>query len=156
MKPYWKITIAYLAFGVLWIFLTDRIAHSLSMDLNSLTHFQTIKGWIYVTLSGFLIFFYSKKSCDNLIKQEKAKLRVFKKAIEGARHILLNYLNQMQLVTLEAENCKDFDPETLVIAKQVSREASEELILLEKLNDASLENIHSVVYKEGKAVHEAA
>ena len=37
MKPYWKVTLWYLGFGVIWIFLTDNLAAALADNIQLLT-----------------------------------------------------------------------------------------------------------------------
>lgn len=50
-----KILSGYLVFGGLWILLSDRLASSLVQSRALLTQVQTIKGWVFVFLSGVLI-----------------------------------------------------------------------------------------------------
>jgi signal transduction histidine kinase len=50
------VTVTYLVFSVLWILLSDRMLAALIPDVAGLTAWQTLKGWLFVALSGALIF----------------------------------------------------------------------------------------------------
>ncbi len=51
-----RISIIYLAFGALWIILSDRVLYFLVQDSVQLTKIQTYKGWFYVFASALLIY----------------------------------------------------------------------------------------------------
>jgi isoleucyl-tRNA synthetase len=146
MKPYLKVTIAYLIFGVLWIFLSDHVTALQWHDVSAVTHVQTLKGWFYVAISGMLIYILTKRAFMKQAAAEKEKLAVFKKTVEGAHHILLNYLNQMQLVTLEAEQSLDFDQEVLTLSKSLTEEAADALKKLHSLDLISPDSIDVAIH----------
>lgn len=147
MKPYWQLTLAYLAFGLAWIFLSDQVGVSLAGDnVRALTHLQTIKGWGFVVASSLLIFVLTRQAFHSLEREQRERLAMFRKTIEGSHHILLNYLNQMQLVTMEAEKCECFDPAMLELAHEVSEEAAS---ALRRLGDAEIltsEHLDAILY----------
>lgn len=147
LKPYWRVTLWYLAFGVAWIFFTDCLVGSVARDVRALTGYQTLKGWFFVGISALLIFQITRAAFRRHEAHEREKMRVYRKTVEGAHHILLNYLNQMQLVTMEAERCKDFDAETARIAHEVSDEAAAELLKLGALEKITEDEIHATVYR---------
>ncbi|MEI8039060.1 MAG: hypothetical protein WCJ14_11780 [Verrucomicrobiota bacterium] len=146
MKPYWKITLWYLGFGVTWIFLSDKVSAAVADNMHFLTFLQTIKGWCFVGVSGMLIFHLTKKSFQEALAQDREKLAVFKKTVQGVYHILLNYLNQMQLVTMEAERSRDFDQNVLLLSKDISATALQELMKLDKIDTITSDHIDSVVF----------
>ncbi|HTJ79518.1 MAG TPA: hypothetical protein VL357_11030 [Rariglobus sp.] len=148
MKPYLRVTLVYAVFGVLWIFLSDRLVGMLTDNLEGFTFLQTMKGWVFVILSSVLIFFITKRACDDQLRTEREKMAVFNKTVEGSCHILLNYLNQMQLVTIEAERIEGFDRKVLEIAHAASDEATAELIRLRDIQTVTAENIDAVVYEK--------
>lgn len=150
MKPYWKPTVCYIIFGIIWIFTSDRAIESLSNDNTILTFLQTIKGWLFVMVSSLLIFGLTRRAFRQQANQEQARLELFEKTIEGAHHILLNYLNQMQLVSLEAEASKDFDKRILALSRESSARAAEELGKLARIEEITSEQIDSVVYRDLK------
>ena len=50
------IALIYLAFGVLWIFLTDRLLVWLHFDSRRILQLQTSKGWLFVIGSAVLVY----------------------------------------------------------------------------------------------------
>lgn len=56
IKAALKITLCYLVFGFLWIFFSDKILNELIHDQNTVILISMIKGWIYVILTGIIIF----------------------------------------------------------------------------------------------------
>lgn len=147
MKPYLGVTLGYLAFGIAWILTSDHIASIVAGSLQDLAYFQTIKGLLYVCLSALLICCLTRRAFQRQTLLHREKEAVFRKTIEGSHHILLNYLNQMQLVTLEAERCAGFDQSTLKLARDVSQHANAELQRLQEIKQVSAERIDSVVYR---------
>lgn len=148
MKSYWRATAWYLAFGVLWIFVTDRWIDSVAEGTHVLTAMQTMKGWIFILASAALVFFLTKRSADQRAAMEAEKLAVFRKTVEGAHHILLNYVNQMQIVTIAAETCPGFDREALETATEVSDKVVAELRKLDRISRVTTEEIDAVIYED--------
>lgn len=146
MKPYLRVTLAYAVFGILWIFLSDRLVGLVTADPDELAYLQTIKGWLFVALSTLLIFTIARRAFEDHRRTEQEKLAVFHKTVEGSYHILLNYLNQMQLVAIEAERCGTFDREVLKLANNATDEATTELMKLRDVQTVTAESIDAVVY----------
>jgi len=148
MKPYLRVTLVYALFGVLWIFLSDRMVGVLADNLEGFTFLQTTKGWIFVGLSSVLLFVLTRQAFKEQRRTEREKQEVFDKTVEGSCHILLNYLNQMQLVMMEAEQCAEFDRKILKLANAASDEATEELKKLSGIRTITADHIDSVVYEK--------
>jgi light-regulated signal transduction histidine kinase (bacteriophytochrome) len=53
--PRW-IALAYLAFGALWIFLTDRLLIWMSLPRERIAQLQTTKGWLFVLASSAMLY----------------------------------------------------------------------------------------------------
>lgn len=147
MKPCLKVALTYLLFGVVWIFASDRVIGLFTKDAATVTTIQTFKGWFFVGVSALLIYVLSRRADRQRRAQESERRAVFLKTVEGAHHILLNYLNQMELVMLEAGSCASFDPEVLRMGREISDEASRELVNLGRLSDATSDAIESFVYR---------
>ena len=148
MKPYWKVTLWYMGFSFVWIFLSDKAIALLTKDIQDLTFFQTMKGGFFVLISGWLIFCLTKRAFNDSLASDREKHSIFKKTVAGVYHILLNYLNQMQLVTMEAEKSKDFDRQILLLSKDISYTALKELRKLDDIESLTSDNIDSVVYHD--------
>lgn len=54
----YRITLIYLAIGLLWIILSDLILSNLVLDENALSFFQSIKGSFYVLVTAILLFIF--------------------------------------------------------------------------------------------------
>jgi light-regulated signal transduction histidine kinase (bacteriophytochrome) len=50
------VALAYLVFGVLWIFLTDRALGWLDVPSDAILRWQTLKGWFFIFCSAFLLY----------------------------------------------------------------------------------------------------
>jgi len=146
MKAYTKITLWYLGFGVLWIFFSDRILKQIVETTELMTAIQTMKGWLFVILSGALIYYISKRSFASLLRKEDEKRSIFQRTLGGAHHILLNYLNQMQLIVMEAQRSKDFDQRILEVSQSVTKDAKEALLKLDNIEQITEKQIDSAVY----------
>ncbi|CAM2892862.1 hypothetical protein [Rariglobus hedericola] len=147
MKPYLRVTLVYAVFGILWIFLSDQLVALLANNLHGFTLLQTMKGWLFVALSSLLVFVISRAAFKEHIRTEREKQAVFQKTVEGSYHILLNYLNQMQLVTMEAEQCEKFSPEILHMARAASGEAEAGLKKLGGVHTITADHIDAVIYE---------
>ena len=134
MKPYARITLAYLIFGIFWILVSDTLVFMTVDSSEELTRVQVLKGWLFVFLSSALIYYLTRQAFQHREKMRKQRRMLFLKTVSESYHVLLNFLNQMQLVILEAEKSKDFDQEVLEIARKVSAECSEKIRKLEKLD----------------------
>lgn len=141
---------AYMIFGSLWILLSDKLIFSIFNSSDAIEFIGIIKGWCFVAISGLLIYYLSRRAFIQHEAVATEKLAAHRSTISGVQHILRNYLNQMQLVTLEAEKCDDFDPELLQLSKELSSETSEELEKLEKFEDVRAEAIQTFIYRNLK------
>ena len=70
-----KISLVYFFFGVTWIILSDTIVGLLSLNRDIIILFSVIKGWIFVSLSAFLIYiianrYIQKLAHTNQVQQE--------------------------------------------------------------------------------------
>jgi two-component sensor histidine kinase len=103
-----RIVLPYLVLGAAWILFSDRILLSLIDDPRKLLAISTAKGWLYVLITGALLFF--------LIYGEMRKMAVLESKLrdglddQGALLAELNHRvkNNLQIITsllnLEAED----------------------------------------------------
>lgn len=127
MRLEYHIAAAYLLFGICWILFSDLLLAAIADEPGHIVVGQIIKGCFFVATSAVVIFLIARRAAKKLREKEEARERELKALLSEVHHIVLNYLNQMQLVTLEAETCKNFNPETLRLAKEISKETAEEL-----------------------------
>ena len=116
----------------MWIFCSDIIVSAFA-EGTDIQRMQTVKGWLFVIVSSALIYSLTKRDFRNQEKAETAKEEIFRSTVGASDHIMLNYLNQMQLVMMEAERCKEFDPEVYQLAKLITSQTVDELKRLEQV-----------------------
>ncbi|MDX9797068.1 MAG: PAS domain-containing sensor histidine kinase [Arcobacteraceae bacterium] len=80
-----KITFAYLIFGILWILISDTLTNILSHSIENIQTVQLIKGWFFIFFSASILYFISKKLFKNL---QQAKDEV-----DEAKALLENIIN---------------------------------------------------------------
>ena len=79
----------YGLFGVLWIWLSDKILSFLISDIKIYSQVQTLKGWFYVLITSFLIYFLVKTK-STLIKNSMLKVSETHKNLERVYNELLS------------------------------------------------------------------
>lgn len=72
---------------------------------------------------------------------EIEKYKIYRSMLNSLHHILNNFLNQAQIVRLEAENSSDFDKEVIELYDQIIDEAKELTQSLEDVHKISEETI---------------
>jgi PAS domain S-box-containing protein len=81
-----KITLVYIVIGSLWILLSDLILLHL-VGTETLSQWQTIKGWFYIIATGIVLYFMIKNSEKSLLKTSNELLTNEKKFREAVDHI---------------------------------------------------------------------
>lgn len=71
VKFEYKITIAYLLIGGLWILFSDQLVGIMFNEPSVILKIQTLKGWFYVLLTGILFFLLLKHHLEKLRKAEQ-------------------------------------------------------------------------------------
>lgn len=77
-----KVTLLYIILGTIWVIFSDKIVHSISVDVLTPTQLHTLKGLFYVTITGIMAFFlirsnrlkYETKENELVLQKEKAEL----------------------------------------------------------------------------------
>jgi len=80
-----RIALFYLAVGVAWIVLSDRVLALMVQNPGTLTQLQTVKGWFWVGLSALLIYLLVAESVAALRRREQW----FRALIEQSQDIVL-------------------------------------------------------------------
>lgn len=145
MKPHVATTLTYLAFGVVWILLSDQVVEAMFRDPASISRIQSMKGLVFVGLSTLLIFQVSRELYRRELQREQEKSQLYAHTMQAVQHVLRNFLNQMQLVTIEAEETEGFDPEALELAQQTIFEAEGSIEELSRLEDLSPEALRAFI-----------
>ena len=74
ISSYFKITIVYFLFGVLWIYFSDSTINFFVKDLEKLQFLKTIKGCLFIIISSIILYFFSKQQFIKL-QNEKNQLK---------------------------------------------------------------------------------
>ena len=106
-----------------------------------------------IPISIFVVF-----SFLDLFKRQEAhrahadleKIKIYKAMLSSAHHILNNFINQMTIVKMTAEDTPGFDPNTLTIYDQIISDAAEQIDALSTITDISEESIIESVKPKAK------
>lgn len=131
IRPYARVALIYLVLGVGYILFSDRLARSLIEDPDILTAVQSTKGMGFVLVSTLLIYFLSRRAFCCLERAEAHKRKELRQLLGKTFHIVLNYLNQMQTLRLEAEAAEAVSSRTLADCEKATDEAVAQLHALE-------------------------
>jgi len=156
-----KITFAYLVFGVLWILISDTITNILSHNIQDIQTVQLIKGWFFIFFSACILYFISKKLFQDLQQAKdqadeskalleniinNAPVRIFWKDKQGA------YLgaNKLLLEDIGVKNISDLlgkDDKSLHIQETSDYMADDQFVMSN--NAKKLNYIETLTDKEG-------
>ncbi len=96
-----------------------------------------------------LVFF----AADLLLKERKRKIehekvKVYKAMVSSAHHVLNNFLNQMLLFKITAEDTPGFDKEVLDLYDVVMEDAKEQINALSSITEVNEDKIKEAVRPE--------
>jgi|GEM_PF-647150 len=120
-KEAFLITVFYLIFGLLWIFLSDTILNIVVKDQNTIQTIQLFKGWLFVFLTGAIIYsmtFYR-------MKHLKRTWEMLKKS----RRNISSLSQELELKEDKIYELAYYDPMTNLLNWQGLATAFEELML---------------------------
>ncbi len=82
--------------------------------------------WMRAIIASTVVAFggYVDMHVRSLREKEREKEEVYHGMLKSANHIINNFLNQMQVVKMEAERSEDFDQEILEIYDAILEEAA--------------------------------
>lgn len=135
----------YAIFGILWIFFSDTILEIIAPNREFLTQAQTIKGWLYVIVTTLLLYVLIMRDMARARKQEQEKRDIFSATVKAAHHILNNFLNQMMLFKMEAEESDDFGKDVVEMYEEVMVEAQTQIKNLSAITDITTEQIEQSI-----------
>lgn len=124
----YKITIT----GFLISLILYIVVHFLDVDLfeifvEIIMKFETFEldelifPLLVLLISGSINIFIASRDKDAKLQ----KYRLFKAMLNSLHHIINNFLNQAQIVKIEAEKSRDFNKDILILYEEIIDEASE-------------------------------
>lgn len=75
IKEIIKIPLLYLAMGFFWIYFSDRLVSALVTDLEALRIVNTYKGWIYVLITGGILYLLISRQVERIRDRDSEILR---------------------------------------------------------------------------------
>lgn len=82
-----RVALAFLIFGILWITLSDHALTLITTDSEALTRLQTYKGWAFVVGTAFLILFMVRREVRARTEQEER----FRRLAENAPDLIYRF-----------------------------------------------------------------
>ena len=86
-----KIAGIYLLLGILWILFSDRLAERIALNKEMLASLSLYKGWGYVIVTAFLLYWLIQRYTSRLHASEK-QLQV----VINALPVLISYIDKNQ------------------------------------------------------------
>ena len=148
MKPYNKITLIYIFFGAMWIFVSDRVLEFFALSTGVLTVLQTYKGWLFIIITSLLLYSLMRKAHYQIEKREQEKRDVFITTMRAVHHILNNFLNKMLYFRMIAEESAEFGKDTLEQYDKVIKETNAQIHTLDEIANVTPEEIEKTVYSK--------
>ncbi|MEG3638746.1 hypothetical protein [Magnetococcus sp. PR-3] len=145
LPVYYRITLYYALFGVLWIFVSDRVLEMLVSDPQFMGLVQTFKGWIYVVLTSFMLFILIRMDAMAIEKKEQEKAQLYQATLGAVHHILHNFLNKMTLYRMRVEEQQEVDPKIQALYDRVISETKSEIHELHMVEDLTAEKVRESV-----------
>ncbi|ABK42801.1 hypothetical protein Mmc1_0274 [Magnetococcus marinus MC-1] len=142
---HYKVTLFYALFGVLWIFVSDRVLEFLVSDAQLMGIIQTFKGWIYVVLTSAMLFVIIRMDHLAIEKKEREKAQLYQATMSAVHHILHNFLNKMMLYRLGVEEQQPVNPELQALYERVIEETQHEIYLLQTAKQFTAEEVRATV-----------
>jgi HD-GYP domain-containing protein (c-di-GMP phosphodiesterase class II) len=88
LPPHYRIVLAYLLFGVAWIFFSDIAVENLFSGERNITQIQHYKGWAFVVMTAVFLFVLIRQDFK-AIQQANAKiLESIEQAVMGWIHVM--------------------------------------------------------------------
>ncbi len=80
------LAVSYLLFGVFWIVITDQLLAARIVDANTISYWQTLKGWVFVIGSTLLLYYLLHVSA----REHRATQRVLQRQEHEYRFLFEN------------------------------------------------------------------
>ena len=88
ITPQFRVMLAYLCFGLLWIYLSDRVLAAVFTSPAHLTFAQNVKGWAFIGITAALLYVWVKRDFDALDRANRELLESYEQTIFAWAHLL--------------------------------------------------------------------
>ena len=137
------LAVSLLLFGIAAIFELDPA--DLLMDLLKSTEEYELDEFFLAILIFLCFLAVDLFQRQKQLKIEEEKIIVYTAMLSSAHHILNNFLNQMQLVKITADNTPGFDPRVLDLYDSIMNDAEQQMHKLSNLTEITEETIKESV-----------
>jgi PAS domain S-box-containing protein len=95
-----RIAIAYVLVSAIWIVSSDYLLLAVFRDPNLITSFQTIKGWVFILISGALIFILARREYVGWMRSASALADVNRalRVLNACNHALVQFREEQELI----------------------------------------------------------
>ncbi len=110
------IAAVYLVLGLVWIRYSDQFLLAFAADSNLLTELQTFKGWAYVVVTAFILFFLAKQA---LVRERSLSERdpltrllnrhMFNRELKSELDFCAEHEQQLTLIVLNLDGFKQLN-----------------------------------------------
>jgi len=143
MDKYMVRVVTFIAIAFFWT--AESLLHRFIFDHNQFALFPTDSNelWMRALVVAIIILFggFVDYHMRRVREKEKEKNDIYFAMLHSSSHILNNFLNQMQLMKIEADRCQDFDRDVLDAYDSIVDEASELIRNLKTVPFLTEENI---------------
>jgi len=150
-KNYYLFRVIYWLSLILLISLFSMIAF---VDLNNelfVDRVSTCISIVFVIIALFVvgnIYFDIQQRKHIVYENKKVASNIHQAMISASNHILNNFLNQVQMVKIEAERSQDFDKRYIQIYSDAFEESIDLINRLSSINEITSEAIEESVYSK--------
>lgn len=118
---------------------------SLVIILENIEHYE-VDEFVITFLFIFIFYLIDKVRINRLNQIEMEKLKIYRSMLKSTHHILNNFLNQMMIFKMEAENTSEFDPNILALYDKIINDAKIQIEALGKIDKISAKNIENSIF----------
>jgi PAS domain S-box-containing protein len=96
-----RIALVYIFVSAIWIITSDRLLLAIFRDPNQITSYQTIKGWVFIVLSGGLIFILARREYIGWMHSARALANVNRalRVLNACKHALVQFREEQALLS---------------------------------------------------------
>jgi two-component system OmpR family sensor kinase len=122
-----RIALIYVLLGGAWILFTDQLLAALPLDSATVTRLQTGKGWVFVVVSGLLVYALVARSRRELQSTNERLARTLKQLSVIHRVLRHNLRNLGTVVELNASSLGELSEDSVVEEEEAIHRCVERL-----------------------------
>jgi PAS domain S-box-containing protein len=130
-----RIAAAYILVSAIWIVSSDYLLLAVFRDPNLITNYQTIKGWVFILISGILIFILARREYTGWMRSASALANVNRalRVLNACNHALVKFRDEKEL--------------TNAICKTIVEEGGYRMAWVGYVDDSWDDRVHPVAWQ---------